>query len=276
MTCSGVRFPNLSPSSGGGTIAGGNVTVVTTSVLISGFGGRMASEIADAIASTEDLVVAGGYNPRRAEYTDSDVDADVVLEVTRPEVVMGNLRRWQERGLPCVVGTSGFTAESIEEVRSFWGADDPACLIVPNFSIGAVLMIRFAEAAASWFEDVEIVERHHADKPDAPSGTAINTAERIASVGGAASVELDGAAAHGELHHGIAIHSMRHEGVVAQQEVFFSGPGESLRIEHVSGDRASFRRGALVALRAVTELRGVHVGLDEILIGGSSGDRPQS
>lgn len=238
------------------------VTTVTR-VLISGYGGKLATVLEDAIEASDDLEVAGGYNPHNPSHSETDVEADVVLEVTRPDVVMGNLRVWHERGLPCVVGTSGFTTERIDQVRLLWGEDDPVCLIVPNFSVGAVLMIRFAEEAASWFDDVEIVERHEATKPDAPSGTAINTAERIAARGGSSA---DTGEPRGHDHHGVVIHSMRHRGVVAEQEVLFSSPGQTLRIEHVSGDRASFGYGALLALRAAVGMKGVVVGLDNLLV----------
>ncbi|MPZ71504.1 MAG: 4-hydroxy-tetrahydrodipicolinate reductase [Actinobacteria bacterium] len=235
-----------------------------TRVLISGMGGRLATSIVAAIESTDDLSVSGGYNPHDPELSDPSVPADVVLEVTRPDVVIDNLTRWHSRGLPCVVGTSGFSSDRVEEVRGFWGEDDPGCLIVPNFSVGAVLMMQFAESAAPWFGDVEIVERHHADKPDAPSGTSLATAERIADRGGA-SADAGDFPARGLAHRGISIHSMRHAGVVAEQEVLFSSKGETLRIVHVSGDYRSFHHGALLALRAVSEMAGVHVGLDVLL-----------
>jgi len=165
------------------------------------------------------------------------------------------------------VGTSGFTEQRLQEVRSFWGESDPGCLIVPNFSIGAVLMMRVAEIAAPHFGTAEVIERHHDDKPDAPSGTALATAARMAAAGSSSaehSKELvDGA--RGGAVQGVRVHSLRLEGVLSSQEVAFANDGEQFSVLHQSTSYGSFVSGALAAIRHVTANNGVAVGLDDAL-----------
>ena len=242
-------------------------------VAVSGMPGRLASAVAAGIASAADLDLKALYNPNRPDESflgipisteRSGVDCDVVFESTEPTVVMDNLRAWREAGLHAVVGTSGFTEQRLDEVRSFWGDDGPGCLIAPNFSIGAVLMMRFAEIAAPHFTGIEIIERHHHDKPDAPSGTAIATAARIAAAGGSSledSEELV-AGSRGAVVEGVRIHSLRLEATLSSQEVALSKSGELLSIHHVGTEYGSFVDGALLALRYVSSTSGVTVGLD--------------
>ncbi len=247
-----------------------------TRVAISGIPGRLASAVAAGIASADDLELATLYNPNRAGETfldipiaarQAEVDCDVVFESTEPNVVMENLRAWRAAGFHAVVGTSGFTKERLNEVRSFWGDDGPGCLIAPNFSIGAVLMMRFAEIAAPHFTGIEVVERHHHDKPDAPSGTSIATAARIAAAGGSSldeSVEIV-AGSRGAMIEGVRIHSLRMEATLSDQEVALSKSGELLSIHHVGTEYESFVDGALLAVRHVPSTSGVNVGLDGAL-----------
>ena len=165
-----------------------------------------------------------------------------MVESTNPTVVMDNLRAWRRRGFGAVVGTSGFTEERLDELRRLWGDERPGCLVVPNFAVGAVLMARFAELAAPHFEQAEVIERHHADKPDAPSGTSLNTASRIAAAGGSsstASSELVGGARGADVG-GVRVHSVRLEGVISYQEVAFSNSGELFSVIHQSTTYASF------------------------------------
>jgi 4-hydroxy-tetrahydrodipicolinate reductase len=169
----------------------------------------------------------------------------VVVEVTRPDVVMGNLARWKSNGSHAVVGTSGFDVARLEQLRELWGSGPPNCLVVPNFSIGAVLMMRFASQAAAHFDAAEIVEMHHASKVDAPSGTSLATSD---AMGG-----------------GIPIHSVRLPGLVAHQEVIFGSDGQTLTIRHDTTDRRSFMPGVLLAVNAVNGLPGVTVGLDRLI-----------
>jgi 4-hydroxy-tetrahydrodipicolinate reductase len=172
-----------------------------------------------------------------------------------------------------VVGTTGFDDDRLETLRG-WLADAPGTgvLVAPNFSIGAILMMRFAAAAAPFYESVEIVELHHPDKADAPSGTARRTAELVAAarreagagpVPDATSTALEGA--RGADVAGIRVHGLRIRGLVAHQEVILGGVGETLTIRHDSLDRASFAPGVLAGLRAIGSRPGLTVGLEEIL-----------
>jgi 4-hydroxy-tetrahydrodipicolinate reductase len=245
-------------------------------IAISGVPGRLASAVAAAVAAADDLELTAAYNPRRSGEsfmgltiaTDpTDVDADVVYESTDPGVVMDNLAAWRRAGMHAVVGTSGFTADRLATLRAAWGADGPGCLVVPNFSIGAVLMMRFAEQAAPLFSGVEIVERHHHDKPDAPSGTSIATAARVAAAGGRSierSAELVPGARGGDVD-GVRVHSMRMEATLSDQEVAYSRPGELLSIRHIGTSYDAYAGGSLIAMRYVPTISGVEVGLDGAL-----------
>jgi 4-hydroxy-tetrahydrodipicolinate reductase len=238
--------------------------------------GHLSSAVAQGIIDTPSMELTGVYNPHRAgeEFaghsitaTSSDLDADVVFEATNPDVVIDNLRTWHGAGMHAVVGTSGFTADRLQEVRSFWDNPKLGCLIVPNFSIGAVLMMRFAEMAAPHFAGTEIIERHHHDKPDSPSGTSIATAARIAAVGGAShdlSSELV-PGARGALVEGVRVHSLRLNATLSDQEVALSKSGEILAIRHTGTEYSSFVDGALVGIEFVLTKSGVTVGLDEAL-----------
>ena len=212
----------------------------------------------DAGDSLDDLVTAG---------------AQAVVDFTHPDVVMDNLDFCITHGIHAVVGTTGFDDDRLTTVRG-WLAEAPevGVLIAPNFSVGAVLMMRFAAAAAPFFESVEIVELHHPDKADAPSGTARRTAELVAAaraeadagpVPDATSTSLDGA--RGAEVAGVRVHSVRARGLVAHQEVLLGGLGETLTIRHDSMDRASFTPGVLTALRAIGDHPGLTVGLEHVL-----------
>lgn len=242
-------------------------------VLVSGVPGKLAAAVASAVSAADDLELVGVFNPsRRGEwegvpFREDTAGAAVVVEAASDRGVMDNLRRWRAAGVAVVVGTSGFTQDRIREVEAMWQGAEHACLIVPNFSIGAVLMMRFAELAAPHFQTVEVVERHKAEKPDAPSGTALQTAARIAAAGGRShprSEELVVGALGGEVE-GVRVHSLRLAGLLSHQEVAFTNPGEQLSIVHQSTSYSSFAPGAVAAVRGVVGLRGVVVGLDAIL-----------
>ena len=232
----------------------------------------MGALVGDAIAARDGMDLVGRYDPAGGDGITADPDrldaADVVVEFTRPDVVMDNLARWHRKNLHAVVGTSGFTPERIEEVGSLFGAGPPNCLIVPNFSIGAVLAMRFAAEAAPYFSAAEVIELHHDHKADAPSGTAIATAGRIAEASdqqrSVASNELiDGA--RGASVDGVPVHSVRLAGLLAHQEVILGGAGETLTIRHDTTDRSSFLPGVLMAVDRVADLPGVTVGLEAVL-----------
>ena len=247
-----------------------------TRVAVSGAGGKLAGPIIAAIDEAEGLELTALYNPNRAGQKMSGVtvladalavDADVMIETAHPEVVFDNLEAWSELRLATIVGTSGFTPERLEQLRASWGTDQP-CLVVPNFSIGAVLMMQFAAEAAPHFEGVEVIERHHSTKPDAPSGTALASAIAIAGSGGVSAEVSDElvAGARGASVEGIRVHSLRLPGLISQQEVALSNVGEVLSIEHLSTSYESFAAGALLAARRVKSLDGgVHLGLDSVL-----------
>jgi 4-hydroxy-tetrahydrodipicolinate reductase len=246
------------------------------SVAVSGAGGKLAGPIIRAVADADDLELSGLYNPNRAgremegiiiSGDRQGVTADVVVETAHPDVVFENLEAWRDAGAAAVVGTSGFTSSRLELLKSMWGQSTP-CLVVPNFSIGATLMMRFAAAAASHFEAVEIIERHHSTKPDAPSGTALATAMGVSQGGGdsAEGSEEMVPGARGAIVEGIRVHSLRLPGLISQQEVALSNAGEVLSIEHLSTSYESFANGALQAIRKVASLDGgVHLGLDTVL-----------
>ena len=243
---------------------------------MSGAGGKLAGPIIDAITRADDLELTGLFNPNRGGVELSgvritgdpgEVEADVVVETAHPDVVFENLESWRDAGFAVVVGTSGFTPERLGRLRSMWGNRRP-CLVVPNFSIGAVLMMRYAADAAEHFEAVEIVERHHSAKRDAPSGTSLASAMGVSRGGGKSaegSEELI-PGARGASVEGVRVHSLRLPGLIAQQEVALSNPGEVLTITHLSTSYDSFAAGAILAARAVPSLEpGVHFGLDTVL-----------
>jgi 4-hydroxy-tetrahydrodipicolinate reductase len=203
----------------------------------------------------------------------SDAGAEVVVDFTTPDVVMDNLHWCIDQGLNVVVGTTGFTENRLERVRH-WLARKPevGVIIAPNFAVGAVLMMEFAERAARFFESVEIVEQHHPNKVDAPSGTALLTATAIGRARAAAGMadppdatkdELDGA--RGATVDGVRVHSVRAAGLLAHQEVLFGTIGETLTIRHDSYDRAAFMPGVLLAVRSVVDRPGLTVGLGRLL-----------
>lgn len=241
--------------------------------IVSGVPGKLASAIARGFLDADDIDLVGVHNPTRSggwegiSYVADADGADVVVEACPDRAVMDNLARWREAGVSVVVGTSGFTQDRIDAVRRLWDGADTGCLIVPNFSIGAVLMMKFAEMAAPHFATTEVVERHRDGKPDAPSGTALQTAARVAAAGGRSAPKgeelVEGAL--GADVEGVRVHSLRLAGLLSHQEVAHTNPGEQLSIVHQSTSYGSFAAGALAAVRAVVHLRGVVVGLDEVL-----------
>ena len=234
--------------------------------------GRMGSQVCRTILSAGDLEIAGQVDA--GDSLDLLSGADVVVDFTHPGVVMDNLRWCIGHGLAAVVGTSGFGEDRLAEVRSWLGAQPEArVLVVPNFSVGAVLMMRFAAIAAPFFESAEVIELHHAGKADAPSGTAARTAAMIsaarAEAGSGPMPDATATAAEGARGtevDGVHVHSVRLAGLVAHQEVLLGGHGEILTIRHDSLDRASFMPGVLLAVRAIGSLpAGLTVGLEGLL-----------
>jgi 4-hydroxy-tetrahydrodipicolinate reductase len=242
-------------------------------VAVLGSAGRMGSEVVRAVSAADDLELVAALDQGDDLAVLGSAGAQVVVDFTAPDAVMGNLERVIRLGIHAVVGTTGFDDVRLDQVRG-WLAASPTTgvLVAPNFGIGAVLMMRFAAQAAPFFESVEIIELHHPTKVDAPSGTSAHTARLIAEARRAAglgaqpdatSTGLDGA--RGADVDGVPIHSVRVRGLVAHQEVLLGHPGETLTIRHDSTDRASFMPGVLLGVRKVAEHPGLTVGLDDYL-----------
>lgn len=236
-----------------------------------GANGRMGSTVCEAVQGAEDmdLVARLGLGDDRAPAE----QAQVMVDFTQPSAVMDNIHWCIEHGVHAVVGTTGFTDERIDQVRG-WLAAAPGVgvVIASNFSIGAVLMMAFAAKAAPFFDSVEIIELHHPRKLDAPSGTAVSTAARVAAareqsgcspMPDATEHALDGA--RGARVDGVHVHSVRLQGLVAHQEVLMGTSGETFTLRDDSFDRVSFMPGVLAAVRAVPTRVGLTVGMDEIL-----------
>ena len=231
----------------------------------SGRMGRLVDGIAEGLDDVEVVQRIGSADPLAF-----DPAVDAVVDVTLPQVSPTVVRAATAAGLPVLVGTSGWSGDRIASLRAGRDEGSPAVLIVPNFSIGAVLAARFAEQAATWFESIEIVEAHHAGKADSPSGTAVATAERIAAarseLGPVAAPHTD-QRARGQQVGSVPIHSLRLDGVQAQQSVLLGGPGELLTLKHETTSPVAYAAGIRLALRALPGLSGVVVGLEPLLAG---------
>jgi 4-hydroxy-tetrahydrodipicolinate reductase len=233
--------------------------------------GKVGATMVAAVEAAEDLTFTSGVDAGDPLSLFTDSQTEVVIDFTHPDVVMDNLKFLIDNGIHAVVGTTGFTDERLNQVRAWVAAKpDVAVLIAPNFAIGAVLSMHFAKQAARFFESAEVIELHHPQKADAPSGTAARTARLIAEARkglppnpDATSTGLEGA--RGADVDGIPVHSVRLAGLVAHQEVLFGTKGETLTIRHDSLDRTSFVPGVLLAVRKVREHPGLTVGLEPLL-----------
>lgn len=235
--------------------------------------GRMGAEVCKAVSAASDMSLVAALDAGDPVYSLASEGANIVVDFTTPDVVMGHLEWLIENGIHSVVGTTGFTPERIAQVQT-WSAANPSVgvLLAPNFGIGAILMMRFAAEAARFFESVEIVELHHPNKVDAPSGTARHTAEIISAARTAAGLGSQPDAtttsmpgARGADVAGIPVHAVRLRGLVAHQEVLFGDQGETFTLRHDSIDRTSFMPGVLAGIRNVQNHPGVTVGLDSYL-----------
>ncbi|MFC4115847.1 4-hydroxy-tetrahydrodipicolinate reductase [Nonomuraea zeae] len=233
--------------------------------------GRVGAEVCKAVEAATDMELVAALD--KDDSIEGLEGAEVVVDFTHPGVVMGNLEWAISHGIHPVVGTTGFDEGRLETVRG-WLAAAPGtnCLIAPNFGIAAVLMMHFAQQAARHFESVEIVELHHPNKADAPSGTARRTAELVAEARSkaglgqmpdATSTALDGA--RGAEVGGVHVHAVRLSGLIAHQEVLLGGDGEILTIRHDTMSRSAFAPGVLLGVRRVGELPGLTVGLEPLL-----------
>ncbi len=235
--------------------------------------GKVGTEVRRAVEAEPDTELVAAVDAGDDVEELARAGAQVAVDFTHPDVVMDNLRFCVEHGIHAVVGTTGFDEARLDRLRG-WLADAPGVgiLIAPNFSIGAILMMRFAAQAAPFFESVEVVELHHPDKADAPSGTARRTAELIAAarreagsppMPDATSTGLEGA--RGADVDGVRVHGLRVRGLVAHQEVVMGTAGETLTVRHDSLDRVSFTPGVLVGVRGIGGRPGLTVGLESFL-----------
>ncbi len=251
-------------------------------VIVAGFKGRMGSTAVDMVKGDADLQLAGLLDPFATEKEVDGVpvfnkkedlvglDAQVWVDFTMPKVAYGNTRFALENGFAPVVGTTGFTPEQITELTELSRQEKIGGLIAPNFAIGAILLMEFAAKASKYFPDLEIIELHHDKKKDAPSGTAIKTAEliqkvRTAKKQGAPDEEETLAGARGAEFDGFRIHSVRLPGLVAHQEVIFGAEGQGLTLRHDSYDRVSFMSGVNLGIKEVVKREELVYGLEELL-----------
>ena len=253
-----------------------------------GAGGRMGAEVCRSVADDPDLTLVAAIDPFHAgidlrQATGVDVPgiqlssapdaltragAEVAIDFTHHDASIENLRWCAENGIHAVVGTTGFSADDVAELRDLFVKSN--CLIAPNFAIGAVLMMRFAELAAPYFETAEIIEFHHDAKIDSPSGTAMATVERMAKAKGSwapdpTQKETLAGARGSKGPADIRIHAVRMRGMVAHQEVILGTTGQTLVIRHDTTDRTSFMPGVILAVKKIAEHPGLTVGLDAIL-----------
>ncbi len=250
-------------------------------VLVNGALGRMGTETVKAVLNEKDLelvaVVDAAEGSSGGMKVEQDLVAaiktakpDVMVDFTKPAVVMENLRKALALGVHCVVGTTGFSQQDLEEVDKLAKDNKTSVLIAPNFALGAVVMMKLAVEAAKYFPNVEIIEKHHDKKLDAPSGTAIMTAKKIAEVRkkmqqGHPEEKETMAGCRGADYEGMKIHSLRLPGYVASQEVVFGGQGETLRISTEPINRECYMPGVIMACRKIQEYQGLVYGLENIL-----------
>ncbi|KOG30375.1 4-hydroxy-tetrahydrodipicolinate reductase [Streptomyces wedmorensis] len=242
-------------------------------VAVLGAKGRIGSEAVKAVEAAEDMELVAALGRGDDLETLTEAGAQVVVELTTPASVMENLDFCVRHGIHAVVGTTGWTEERLAQLDGWLAASpETGVLIAPNFSIGAVLTMKFAQIAAPYFESVEVVELHHPHKVDAPSGTATRTAQLIAEARSkagcapqpdATTTALDGA--RGADVGGVRVHSVRLAGLLAHQEVLLGGEGETLTVRHDSLHHSSFMPGVLLGARRVTTAPGLTFGLEHFL-----------
>jgi 4-hydroxy-tetrahydrodipicolinate reductase len=233
--------------------------------------GKVGATMVQAVQAADDLTLSAEVDAGDPLSLFTESDTQVVIDFTHPDVIMDNLKFLVDNGIDAVVGTTGFTDERLTQVQEWLAAQpEAAVLIAPNFAIGAVLSMHFAQQAAPFYESVEVIELHHPHKADAPSGTARRTAQLIADARkdlspnpDATSTALPGA--RGADVDGVPVHSIRLAGLVAHQEVLFGTAGETLTIRHDSIDRSSFVPGVLLAVRRIKERPGLTLGIEALL-----------
>lgn len=237
---------------------------------IFGVNGKMGTEVCRAVGRADGLDLIAGID--LGDELEPAKRSQVIVDFTHPDAVMEHVKWCIDNRIHMVVGTTGFTPERLDQVRE-WLAEAPevGVLIASNFSIGAVLMMQFAAKAAQFYPSVEIIELHHPSKADAPSGTAVTTAQKIAAARAAASMgpvpdaTVEDLGARGADIEGIRVHGVRLQGLVAHQQVLFGTLGETLEIRHDSFDRASFMPGVVAAIRYIVDRPGLTLGIEGVL-----------
>ncbi|MFD8015645.1 4-hydroxy-tetrahydrodipicolinate reductase [Streptomyces sp. NPDC059762] len=242
-------------------------------VAVLGARGRIGSAAVKAVEAAEDMELVAALGRGDKLETLAEAGAQVVVELTTPDSVMANLEYCVGHGIHAVVGTTGWTEDRLARLNGWLAASpETGVLIAPNFSIGAVLTMKFAQIAAPYFESVEVIELHHPNKVDAPSGTATRTAQLIAEARAeaglgaqpdATATALDGA--RGADVDGVPVHAVRLRGLLAHQEVLLGGEGETLTVRHDSLHHSSFMPGVLLGARRVVSTPGLTFGLEHFL-----------
>jgi 4-hydroxy-tetrahydrodipicolinate reductase len=270
---SGVTTSTSTPDQQDSATPSAEAPLINVGVL--GARGRMGTEVVKAINDADDLELVAMVDAGDWLFDIANAGAQVVVDFTRPDVVMDNIRFCIDNNIHCVVGTTGFDEARLATVAEWLEPKpDVGVVIAPNFGIGAVLLMKFAQEAARFFPSVEVVELHHPNKVDAPSGTAVRTARLVAAARRAAglpsqpdaTVDSDSLpGARGADVEGVPVHAVRLSGLVAHQEVLMGAPGETLTLRHDSYDRASFMPGVLLAVREISRRPGLTVGIESLL-----------
>lgn len=245
-------------------------------IAVCGANGRMGQQVIKAVNNADDMALVARIDINNGEFATikdakDSVNIDILVDFTQPKSVYENALYCLNNGIQIVIGTTGLSDEQIAELRKLSTDNGLGCLIAPNFSTGAVLMMKFAQMAAKYFNNAEIIELHHNQKKDAPSGTAIKTASMMASVnenlalGNCAETETIEGARGANSYNNIHIHSVRMPGFMASQEVIFGSKGQTLRIVHDSTDRECYMDGVLLAIRHVCKNKDFVYGLENIL-----------
>ena len=245
-------------------------------IAVCGANGRMGQAVIKAVENAEDMSLVARIDINNGQFATikdakDSVNIDILVDFTQPQSVYENALFCLNNGINIVVGTTGLTDAQINELSMLSKSTNTGCLIAPNFSTGAVLMMKFAQMAAKYFDNAEIIELHHNQKKDAPSGTAVKTAAMMAEVNenfasnNCAETETIKGARGANSYNNIHIHSVRMPGFMASQEVIFGSNGQTLRVRHDSTDRECYMPGVLLAIRYISENKSFVYGLDNIL-----------
>ncbi len=245
-------------------------------IAVCGANGKMGQEVIKVVENAQDMTLAAKIDIKNGEYSSieeakNNVNIDVLIDFTQPKSIYQNALFCLQNGINIVIGTTGLNDEQIAELKKLSESKSLGCLIAPNFSTGAVLMMKFAQMASKYFDNAEIIELHHNQKKDAPSGTAVKTALMMAeensnfTAGNCAEVETIEGARGASSYNNIHIHSVRMPGYIASQEVIFGAGGQILTIRHDSMNRECYMAGVLLAVRHVYQNKNFVYGLENIL-----------